>query len=119
MIKGIDEIYNLACPASPIHYQDSPIETTKTSVIGTLNLLELARENHCRFLQASTSEVYGDPEVHPQPEVIGGTSTRTASVPAMTWQALCRKPLHGLSPEIWRSGENHPHFQHLRAAHGL
>lgn len=72
MIKGIDEIYNLACPASPIHYQDSPIETTKTSVIGTLNLLELARENHCRFLQASTSEVYGDPEVHPQPESYWG-----------------------------------------------
>mgnify|MGYP000909431860 FL=1 len=72
MIKGIDGIYNLACPASPIHYQDSPIETTKTSVIGTLNLLELARENHCQFLQASTSEVYGDPEIHPQPESYWG-----------------------------------------------
>ena len=68
----VDEIYNLACPASPIHYQDSPIETTKTSVIGTLNLLELARENHCQFLQASTSEVYGDPEIHPQPESYWG-----------------------------------------------
>ena len=72
MTKGIDEIYNLACPASPLHYQKSPIETTKASVIGTLNLLELARENHCPILQASTSEIYGDPEVHPQPESYRG-----------------------------------------------
>lgn len=64
----IDEIYNLACPASPIHYQASPIETTKTSVLGTLNLLELARQHRCKILQASTSEVYGDAEVTPQPE---------------------------------------------------
>lgn len=72
IIEGVDEIYNLACPASPIHYQDTPIETTKTSVIGTLHLLELARKNHCRLLQASTSEVYGDPEVHPQSESYWG-----------------------------------------------
>lgn len=65
---GIDEIYNLACPASPVHYQAAPIETMKASVIGTLNLLELARLNHCRFLQASTSEVYGDAEITPQSE---------------------------------------------------
>lgn len=64
----IDEIYNLACPASPIHYQASPIETTKTSVLGTLNLLEIARQHRCKILQASTSEVYGDAEVTPQPE---------------------------------------------------
>ncbi len=70
--KGVDEIYNLACPASPVHYQEDPIETTRTSVIGTMNLLELARKNRCKFLQASTSEVYGDPEVHPQPESYWG-----------------------------------------------
>ncbi len=64
----IDEIYNLACPASPIHYQASPIETTKTSVLGTLNLLEIARQHRCKILQTSTSEVYGDAEVTPQPE---------------------------------------------------
>lgn len=69
---GIDEIYNLACPASPVHYQADPVATTKASVIGTLNLLELARENRCKFLQASTSEVYGDPVIHPQPESYWG-----------------------------------------------
>lgn len=67
-IQGIDEIYNLACPASPVHYQVSPVETVKTFFIGTLNLLELAHDNQCKLLQASTSEVYGDPEIHPQPE---------------------------------------------------
>ncbi len=71
-IVGIDEIYNLACPASPLHYQKDSIYTLKTSVIGTLNLLELARKNHSRFLQASTSEVYGDPQVHPQTETYWG-----------------------------------------------
>lgn len=65
---GIDEIYNLACPASPKHYQAFPVTTTKTSVLGTLNLLELARQHRCKLLQASTSEVYGDAEVTPQPE---------------------------------------------------
>lgn len=64
----VDQIYNLACPASPVHYQKNPIQTTKTSVLGALNMLELARENKARILQASTSEVYGDPEVHPQVE---------------------------------------------------
>ncbi len=64
----VDQIYNLACPASPIHYQRDPVETTRTSVIGAINMLELARRLGCKILQASTSEVYGDPEVHPQPE---------------------------------------------------
>lgn len=64
----VDQIYNLACPASPVHYQKNPIQTTKTSVLGALSMLELARENKARILQASTSEVYGDPEVHPQVE---------------------------------------------------
>jgi UDP-glucuronate decarboxylase len=64
----IDRIYNLACPASPRHYQRDPVGTMKTCVIGTMNLLELARRKSARLLQASTSEVYGDPEIHPQPE---------------------------------------------------
>ncbi len=63
-----DEIYNLACPASPVHYQADPVKTTKTSVLGALNALELARKNGAKVFQASTSEVYGDPEVHPQVE---------------------------------------------------
>lgn len=64
----VDEIYNLACPASPIHYQHDPIKTTKTSVLGALNMLGLAKECRAKILQASTSEVYGDPMVHPQKE---------------------------------------------------
>ena len=68
----VDEIYNLACPASPIYYQHDPIQTTKTSVFGAYYMLGLARRTHCKILQASTSEVYGDPEVHPQPETYWG-----------------------------------------------
>lgn len=68
----VDEIYNLACPASPVHYQFDPIKTTKTSVIGALNMLELARRNNAKIFQASTSEVYGDPAVHPQVESYWG-----------------------------------------------
>lgn len=64
----VDEIYNLACPASPIHYQYNPIKTVKTSVMGAINMLGLAKRIHAKVLQASTSEVYGDPVVHPQPE---------------------------------------------------
>ena len=68
----VDEIYNLACPASPIHYQHDPIQTTKTSVIGAINMLGLAKRLRARILQASTSEVYGDPEIHPQVESYWG-----------------------------------------------
>jgi UDP-glucuronate decarboxylase len=64
----VDEIYNLACPASPIHYQRDPVQTTKTSVIGAINMLGLAKRLHARILQASTSEIYGDPQVNPQTE---------------------------------------------------
>ena len=65
----VDEIYNLACPASPIHYQNDPVQTTKVNVHGAINMLGLAKRVKARIFQASTSEVYGDPEVHPQPEV--------------------------------------------------
>jgi UDP-glucuronate decarboxylase len=68
----VDEIYNLACPASPIHYQHDPIQTTKTSVHGAINMLGLAKRLGARIFQASTSEVYGDPAVHPQPEEYWG-----------------------------------------------
>jgi UDP-glucuronate decarboxylase len=64
----VDEIYNLACPASPVHYQHDPVQTTKTSVIGAINMLGLAKRTGARIMQASTSEVYGDPAYHPQPE---------------------------------------------------
>ena len=68
----VDEIYNLACPASPIHYQTDPVQTTKTCVHGSINMLGLAKRVNARILQASTSEVYGDPEEHPQPESYWG-----------------------------------------------
>ncbi|HZH44043.1 MAG TPA: UDP-glucuronic acid decarboxylase family protein [Lysobacter sp.] len=68
----VDRIYNLACPASPVHYQFDPVQTTKTSVHGAINMLGLAKRVKARILQASTSEVYGDPEVHPQPESYWG-----------------------------------------------
>ena len=68
----VDQIYNLACPASPVHYQRDPVQTTKTCVHGAINMLGLAKRVNARILQASTSEVYGDPEVHPQPEEYWG-----------------------------------------------
>ncbi|MDQ3756126.1 MAG: SDR family oxidoreductase [Acidobacteriota bacterium] len=72
VLLEVDQIYNLACPASPIHYQYNPVKTVKTSVMGTINMLGLAKRVRARILQASTSEVYGDPEVHPQPESYWG-----------------------------------------------
>ena len=68
----VDEIYNLACPASPVHYQFDPVQTTKTSVIGAINMLGLAKRVKAKVFQASTSEVYGDPSVHPPPESYWG-----------------------------------------------
>ena len=72
LVVEIDEIYNLACPASPVHYQYDPVQTTKTSVHGAINMLDLAKRTGAKILQSSTSEVYGDPEVHPQPESYKG-----------------------------------------------
>ena len=72
IVLEVDQIYNLACPASPIHYQFNPVKTVKTNVIGTLNMLGLAKRVKARILQASTSEVYGDPAVHPQKETYRG-----------------------------------------------
>jgi UDP-glucuronate decarboxylase len=73
----VDEIYNLACPASPIHYQHDPVKTIKTSVLGAINMLGLAKRLRCKIFQASTSEVYGDPTVHPQPESYFGNVNPT------------------------------------------
>ena len=72
ILLEVDWIFNLACPASPVHYQYNPVKTVKTSVMGTLNMLGLAKRVKARILQASTSEVYGDPQVHPQPENYAG-----------------------------------------------
>jgi UDP-glucuronate decarboxylase len=72
ILLEVDQIYNLACPASPIHYQYNPVKTVKTCVMGTINMLGLAKRVRARILQASTSEVYGDPQVHPQPEEYWG-----------------------------------------------
>ena len=72
ILVEVDWIFNLACPASPVHYQYNPVKTVKTSVMGTLNMLGLAKRVKARILQASTSEVYGDPQVHPQPESYAG-----------------------------------------------
>tara|TARA_B100001758_G_C18354276_1_gene581739 strand:- start:270 stop:1220 length:951 start_codon:yes stop_codon:yes gene_type:complete len=70
--ENIDEIYNLACPASPIHYQHNPIKTVKTCTIGVINMLGLAKKNNAKILQSSTSEIYGDPDIHPQKENYNG-----------------------------------------------
>jgi UDP-glucuronate decarboxylase len=72
ILLEVDQIYNLACPASPVHYQYNPVKTVKTSVMGAINMLGLAKRVRARILQASTSEVYGDPDVHPQPESYWG-----------------------------------------------
>ena len=72
ILLEVDRVYNLACPASPVHYQYNPVKTTKTSVMGTINMLGLAKRVKARILQASTSEVYGDPQVHPQTEEYWG-----------------------------------------------
>tara|TARA_X000000950_G_scaffold225907_1_gene272590 strand:+ start:3962 stop:4912 length:951 start_codon:yes stop_codon:yes gene_type:complete len=70
--ENIHEIYNLACPASPVHYKINPIKTVKTCTIGVINMLGLAKQNNAKILQASTSEIYGDPDIHPQPESYSG-----------------------------------------------
>lgn len=89
----VDEIYNLACPASPIHYQFDPVSTTKTSVIGAINMLGLAKRTKARILQASTSEVYGDPVVHPQEESYWGNvnpiGIRSSTMKASVVRRLC------------------------------
>ena len=99
----VDEIFNLACPASPVHYQFDPVQTTKTSVHGAINMLGLAKRVKAKILQASTSEVYGDPEVHPQVESYWGHVNCTG---IRSLLAAAQDPHQG-----------HPHLQHIRPAH--
>ena len=89
----VDEIYNLACPASPIHYQYDPIKTVQTSVMGAINMLGLAKRTGAKVLQASTSEVYGDPSMHPQPETYRGYTERFLCPPVFPRET----PLGGMS----------------------
>jgi UDP-glucuronate decarboxylase len=105
----VDEIYNLACPASPIHYQHDPVQTTKTSVHGAINMLGLAKRLKCRILQASTSEVYGDPAVHPQPESYWGNVNAIGSRSCYDEGKRCAETLffdyrrqHGLEIKVAR-----------------
>ncbi len=105
----VDEIYNLACPASPVHYQVDPVQTTRTSVLGALNVLELADRLKVRVLQASTSEVYGDPAEHPQPENYAGNVNVTGPRACYDEGKRCAETLfydyrrqHGLSIRVAR-----------------
>ncbi|SIN79707.1 UDP-glucuronic acid decarboxylase family protein [Algoriphagus halophilus] len=105
----VDEIYNLACPASPIHYQFDPVQTTKTSVMGAINMLGLAKRLKIKILQASTSEVYGDPEVHPQPESYKGSVSTTGIRACYDEGKRCAETLffdyhrqHGLEIKVMR-----------------
>ena len=84
ILLEVDHIYNLACPASPVHYQYNPVKTIKTSVMGTINMLGLAKRVHARILLTSTSEVYGDPESIRRPKNTGATSIRSACAPVTT-----------------------------------
>ena len=114
----VDEIYNLACPASPIHYQFDPVQTTKTSVIGAINMLGLAKRLKAKILQTSTSEVYGDPVVHPQPEVV--SRQRQPDRPARLLrrgQALRRDAVLRLPPPAQAAHPGRAHLQYLWAAH--
>ena len=114
----VDEIYNLACPASPVHYQFDPVQTTKTSVIGAINMLGLAKRVGAKILQASTSEVYGDPTVHPQTEDYRGNVNPLGPARLLRrGQALRRDAVLRLSPPAQDAHQGRAHLQHLRAAH--
>ena len=114
----VDEIYNLACPASPIHYQHDPVQTTKTSVIGAINMLGLAKRLKARSSRPPPREVYGDPEVHPQTEIYWGHVNPIGPRSCYDEGKRCAETLffdyrrqHGLTIKVA------PHLQHLRPAH--
>ena len=110
----VDQVYHLACPASPVHYQYNPVKTIKTNVLGTLNMLGLAKRVKARILLASTSEVYGDPQVHPQPEGYWGNvnpiGIRSCYDEGKTGGG---NPDDGLSPPERGGYPHRPHLQHL------
>ena len=114
----VDQIYNLACPASPIHYQHDPVQTTKTSVHGAINMLGLAKRVKAKILQASTSEVYGDPNVHPQTEDYWGHVNPIGPRSCYDEGKRCAETLFF---DYWRqhklAHQGRAHLQHLRAAH--
>ena len=114
----VDEIYNLACPASPIHYQHDPVQTTKTSVHGAINMLGLAKRLRARILQASTSEVYGDPSVHPQTEDYWGHVNPIGPRSCYDEGKRCAETLFF---DYWRqhklADQGGADLQHLRPAH--
>ncbi len=107
--EKIDQIYNLACPASPVHYQDNPVHTIKSNTLGAINMLGLARKHGARILQASTSEVYGDPAAHPQPEEYRGNVNPIGPRPCYDEGKRCAETLffdyhrmHGMEIKIAR-----------------
>ncbi|TIL54866.1 UDP-glucuronic acid decarboxylase family protein [Mesorhizobium sp.] len=117
----VDEIYNLACPASPIHYQHDPVQTTKTSVHGAINMLGLAKRLRCKIMQASTSEVYGDPVVHPQTEAYWGNVNPIGPRSCYDEGKRCAETLffdyhrqHGLGIKVARIFNTYGPRMHLR-----
>lgn len=117
----VDEIYNLACPASPIHYQHDPVQTTKTSVHGAINMLGLAKRLKCKIMQASTSEVYGDPAVHPQTEAYWGNVNPIGPRSCYDEGKRCAETLffdyhrqHGLGIKVARIFNTYGPRMHLR-----
>ena len=114
----VGEIYNLACPASPIHYQRDPVQTTKTSVMGAINMLGLAKRTGAKVLQASTSEVYGDPTEHPQRESYRGNVNLLGPRACYDEGKRCAETLFFDYRRQHRAqDQGRPHLQHLRAAH--
>ena len=114
----MDQIYNLACPASPVHYQFDPVQTTKTSVHGAINMLGLAKRTKAKILQASTSEVYGDPAVHPQPEEYWGNVNPIGPRACYDEGKRCAETLFFDYHRQHRlRDQGGAHLQHLRAAH--
>ncbi len=112
----LDEIYNLACPASPGHYQFNPIKTIKTSVLGAMHSLAIGKRCKAKVLQASTSEVYGDPEVHPQSESYRGCVNPIGPRLLRRRKAGRRNAVHGLPPPEPREHPHRANLQHVRRA---
>jgi nucleoside-diphosphate-sugar epimerase len=118
----VDQIFNMACPASPIHYQRDPVQTTKTSVHGAINMLGLAKRTGATILQASTSEVYGDPELHPQPESYWGNVNPIGIRSCYDEGKRCAETLFfdyllRLLAPAPAADQGGAHLQHLRPAH--
>lgn len=112
-----DEIYNLACPASPVHYQYRPVQTTKTSVHGAINMLGLAKRLRAKILQASTSEVYGDPTEHPQTEEYWGNVNPIGPRALLRRRQEMRRNLVLRLPTPLTRDQGRTHIQHLRTLH--